>query len=293
MATAQEEFNELMRNKESRSRHPEDDNEDARSFLNLSDDDDDATPPASHADSDDDEPRPSMSQARSTIPLTRYNANTGPKGVISDAQHFRDSRRQHRVSVRSSSTLASHVQNGLSLEDQAQAEKTAAAAAAAAAAESARDPEEEQEDEFDDDFMAQWRNSRLRELQHRGGNQPRMHNRTPSRRIYGTLAPVDGEGYLDAVDKSPADTVVIVYIYDEYSEVSCAIEECIRQLARRHLETRFVKMHYLDAEMEPAGVPALLAYRGGDKFAGLVPVLDELPDDASLNDTTIESLLRR
>ena len=52
-------------------------------------------------------------------------------------------------------------------------------------------------------------------------------------------------------------------------------------------------MHYLDAEMEPAGVPALLAYRSGDKFAGLVPVLDELPDDASLNDTTIESLLRR
>jgi hypothetical protein len=77
------------------------------------------------------------------------------------------------------------------------------------------------------------------------------------------------------------------------SEVSCAIEECVRKLARRHIDTRFVKMHYLDAEMEPAGVPALLAYRGGDKFAGLVPVLDEIPEHADLSDVTLENLLRR
>jgi hypothetical protein len=52
-------------------------------------------------------------------------------------------------------------------------------------------------------------------------------------------------------------------------------------------------MHYLDAEMEPAGVPALLAYRGGDKFAGLVPVIDEIPEHADLSDTTLEHLLQR
>lgn len=45
--------------------------------------------------------------------------------------------------------------------------------------------------------------------------------------------------------------------------------------------------------MEPAGVPALLAYRGGDKFAGLVPMIDELPDDAELSSTVIETLLKR
>ncbi|KAK5119106.1 hypothetical protein LTR62_000317 [Meristemomyces frigidus] len=287
MATAQDEFNELMRSKEKRSGHPEDDNSDARSFLNLSEDED-ATPPASHAASDDDEPRSSLSQARHTIPLTRYNANTGPKGVISDAQHFRDSRRQHRDSIRSPSTLATHVQNGLSLDDQVHAEKRAAE-------EAGRENNGGEEDEgLDDNFMKRWRDSRLRELQHRGGhNAPRMHNRMPSRRMWGSLTAVDGEGYLDAVDKSPADTVVIVYIYDEYSEVSCLIEEHIRVLARRRPETRFVKMHYLDAEMEPAGVPALLAYRGGEKFAGLVPVIDEVPDEAEVDDVTLENLLRR
>lgn len=51
MATAaQDEFNELMRDKERRTAHPEDVDSDARSFLNLSDDDNDRTPPASNYD---------------------------------------------------------------------------------------------------------------------------------------------------------------------------------------------------------------------------------------------------
>lgn len=54
-----------------------------------------------------------------------------------------------------------------------------------------------------------------------------------------------------------------------------------------------MKLHYDDAEMEPAGVPAIIAYRGGDKFAGLVPLMAELPDDAELDATTVESVLKR
>ncbi|TKA68133.1 hypothetical protein B0A55_06951 [Friedmanniomyces simplex] len=281
MSAAQDEFNELMRDKERRTQHPEDDEDDARSFLNLSDedDDDDATPPASQVDPDEAPSRPSLS-SRHTIPLTRYEANTGPKGVIADAQHFRDSRRQHRVSVRSTSTLASQALNGSSLHDRPTSEKLQ------------ESDEEEEEVVLNDDFMKQWRSSRLREMQ-RGGWESKMHSRRPSRRMWGSLATVDGEGYLDAVDKSPADTVVVVYIYDDYSDVSSAIETCLRQLARRHVDTRFVKLHHVDAEMEPAGTPALLAYRGGDKFAGLVPIINEIPDDADLSDVVLENLLRR
>lgn len=75
--------------------------------------------------------------------------------------------------------------------------------------------------------------------------------------------------------------------------MSLAIEDCIRSLARKYSSTRFVKLHYQDAEMEPAGVPAVLAYRGGDKFAGLVPVIDEIPDDAGLSASTLEVLFKR
>lgn len=45
--------------------------------------------------------------------------------------------------------------------------------------------------------------------------------------------------------------------------------------------------------MEPAGVPALIAYRGGEKFAGLVPMIDELPDDADVSSLTIENVMQR
>lgn len=45
--------------------------------------------------------------------------------------------------------------------------------------------------------------------------------------------------------------------------------------------------------MEPAGVPALLAYRGGDKFAGLVPIINEIPDDADLSSLTLEMVMKR
>lgn len=77
------------------------------------------------------------------------------------------------------------------------------------------------------------------------------------------------------------------------SEVSIEIEDCIRTLAQKHLDVRFIKLHFEDAEMEPAGVPALLAYRGGDKFAGLVPIIQEIPDDAELSANTLELILKR
>ena len=302
MASAQDEFNELMRDKERRTQHPDDeDSDDARSFLNLSDDDDDdATPVGSTADPDDYDPRASMSSARHTIPLTRYEANTGPKGVISDAQNFRDSRRSHRVSLRSNSNLPSQGPGGVSPPSQTPIE------------EKISESEEDLDDGEDDTaFMKKWRKSRLRELQN-GAFDSKLHSREKSKRLWGGLTTVDGNGYLDALEKSARDGVVVVFIYDDYvsilrylcfahatdtdleqSHVSSAVEDCLRTLAQKHLDVRFIKLHYQDAEMEPAGVPALLAYRGGDKFAGLVPLIDEIPDDADLSSLTLEHVMKR
>ena len=208
MSAAQNEFNELMRSKEGRLGHPEDDDDDddARSFLNLSDDeDDDATPPASTFDPDEALSRPSTSLARSTIPHTRYGANTGPKGVISDAQNFRDSRRIHRISIRSNSTLPSQVLSPVSPSAPSPSEKIA-------------ESDEEEDGEDDHDFMRKWRKSRLKDLKS-GARESKMHSRERSKRFWGGFTIVDGSGYLDAVDGSPPDTVVVVYIFDDY--VSC------------------------------------------------------------------------
>lgn len=75
--------------------------------------------------------------------------------------------------------------------------------------------------------------------------------------------------------------------------MSIALEECVCALAATHPDTRFVKLHFEDAEMEPAGVPALIAYRNGDKFAGLVPLIDEIPEDADVSATTLERVMQR
>jgi len=71
------------------------------------------------------------------------------------------------------------------------------------------------------------------------------------------------------------------------------VESCVRDIAKKHATVRFIKLHYEEAEMEVAGVPAVLAYRNGDKFAGLVPLMDELPDDAELSPISLEVCLRR
>jgi hypothetical protein len=212
MATsAQDEFNELMRDKERRTTHPEDANSDARSFLNLSDDEDnDRTPPASNYDPDENLPRSSTSTARNIIPRTRYGANTGPKGVISDAQHFRDSQRNHRTSLRSLVGAQQPV-----VEEPPQRHWTQEPSALEKLEEGDDGLDDE---EMDEGFISRWRQGRLKELQN-GAYESGIHKSGKSRRSYGGLTTVDGEGYLDAVEKSGPSTVVIVYIYDDMASL--------------------------------------------------------------------------
>lgn len=202
MATAQEEFDELMRDKSQRSTHPED-TSDGRSFLNLSDDEDEGAPAAKWED-DNATPRPSMSTHRSTIPNMRYQANTGPKGVIADAQHWRDSARTHRSAGRETSALAAHTQ-ALSIENGALNVKPPPVT---------EESDDEDLDDIDDDFMEKWRRSRLRDLQN-GAWDSKVQTNGQSKRLFGGLTTVDGDGYLEAVDSAGPDTVVVVYIYDD------------------------------------------------------------------------------
>jgi hypothetical protein len=77
------------------------------------------------------------------------------------------------------------------------------------------------------------------------------------------------------------------------SDVSLLIEHCVQNVARAYPSVRFVKLHYDQAQMEPAGVPAILAYRAGDKFADMIPVLDEIPEDDELSSETMAAAMKR
>ncbi|KAF2863256.1 thioredoxin-like protein [Piedraia hortae CBS 480.64] len=230
MSAAQDEFDQLMRSGQHRLKRTQSDDE-------CSNSEEGASPEITTA-------QQRVGKSRDKIPKTRYQANTGPKGVISDAQDYADSRQR--------------TQNGTRACDS----------------------------KDDDDFMRKWRIGRLQEL--RSGRKAEIEPRQ-----WGGMPTVDGERYLEAVDQSPSGTVVVVFIFDDRSQVSTVIEGCLRNLARRYADqTRFIKMHYCEAQMERAGVPALLAYEDGEKFATLVPLIDELPEEGEVSPKTVEAVLK-
>jgi hypothetical protein len=136
------------------------------------------------------------------VPTAHFSANTGPKGVISDAQSFTLAKKS---SFRNTLTAFS---NG-------------AHSAFSHASQQRKVSDWNKENGFGDnsdnasdeeDFMRQWREKRLAELAAAGSAAQRR--QSPSKRVWGTFDDVDANGYLDAVEKVPDDAIVVVCIYD-------------------------------------------------------------------------------
>lgn len=201
MSAAQEEFDRLVQaNKESSRTHPEDrhqsDNDDSSHSNNLKDEYELSDADSDYADRNNEDSKKSSKMVSRTgaytVPTTVFEANTGPKGVIADAQSFERARkRSFRRTLLSVAGLDSYSKN---LKDsQSRMQK------------SSSPPSEDEEDEF----MRRWRESRLQELQERNQRRP-----SPSKRIYGTFDDVDAEGYLNAIERVSSETVIVVCIYD-------------------------------------------------------------------------------
>lgn len=246
--SAQEEADRLLGHKEHHSSHPED-RLDPDSLSQHS------SEPAEDNRSDkyDDEDTLHQQSNRMTttanyhIPNTRFDANTGPKGVIADAQSFN---RAKRSTFRK--TLNSFA-NALS-------PKPAGAPGVASSYGSGSEQDSDEEE-----FMRQWRQNRLQELAEQ--KNAGVRRKSPSQRTWGTLEDVDATGYLDAIEKVKDDVIVVVCIYDPDSVISIEVEDVLGTIAYKHTTTRFVKMHHEIAEMSEVKIPAILAYRAGDVFA--------------------------
>ncbi|KIH92155.1 phosducin [Sporothrix brasiliensis 5110] len=209
---------------------------------------------------------------------------TGVKGVIADARNYELARKatfMNRVrSARRSVFGLGHVSND-SVDNDKKSDLSS------------------EEDEDEESFLAQWRDSRRRELE--GDARPGAHIRTrrtsPSVRLYGRLDSVDALGYLDAIEKVGRETVVVVFVYDDECQVSSAIEQALRPLVSAFPAVHFVKVHYDDIEFDNAAVPAILAYRNqGDLFANLTGLIEMLPgedkdDDDAFSSENLQKLL--
>lgn len=264
---AQEEADRLFNNKTGPASHPEDthgptseadDEKPSQRAIRSSkreDEEDQGT--------DDDESAENMATMTSTktsytLPSTAHYANTGPKGVIADAQNYHRARRgtlrrtlhsiSDTLSLRSRSRSRGHIP-----------EKTIRNGNSSGS--------DIDLDDDDDEFMQQWRQQRLAELQdqYSSGNQSRT--RSPSRRTYGTLDHVNATGYLNAIENVPRETNVVVLLFDPANQDSLEVEDELKTMAYRWPHVKFVKLHHEIAEMETVDIPAILAYRGGDVFA--------------------------
>ncbi|KAI4163460.1 MAG: hypothetical protein LQ342_002967 [Letrouitia transgressa] len=260
------------------TRHPEDVSESAS--------DNDSTTLRSSDDDRAFNSRPSNNMRATTYHIpsnTNFIANTGPKGVIADARSYDTARKR---SFRQ--TLRAYSNGELSPPLFGKSKKKAINFNR----EKSASPDSSSSTDEDEDFMRTWRANRLDELASMS-QDIRTRRSSPSMRKYGTLVTVDPIGYLDAVEKVHADTTVIVLIYDDESASSQMVEDALHSLARKHATVRFIKLHYLDAEMDEIAVPGILAYKGGDCFANLVSVMNEIPTGQGVNSSALELLLQQ
>lgn len=272
---AREEADRYFSSRDHTTSHPED--QDARSIDSS---DKDAEPAFDKYNSDpgtDDDDEPTMATVTATrsayhIPTQTHYANTGPKGVIADAQSF--ARAKQSTFRRRLASFAGNFASSMSvstLTEKAEKRKTISGSPKSTSSDS--DNIHLSDDEADSEFMQTWRANRLQELASQSHAPQRR--QSPSRRTWGTFVEVDANGYLDAVEKVPDETVVVVMIYDPASAASAEVGDELSMLAYKHNKTRFVRLHHEIAEMQSVEVPALLAYKGGDVFATISDVKAE------------------
>ncbi|RAH53593.1 phosducin [Aspergillus piperis CBS 112811] len=273
MSSAQDEFNQLINNnREKFSSHPEDRDNDSVHSSDASSDHDE--PQFSDAE-DTSSAMHSRNPSSYRVPNTVFDANTGPKGVIADAQAFERARKSsfRRTLLGVAGLDRSHYNK--SVNDDA----TLLQNSSPPDGSSASDDEER--------FLHQWRAARMQEMQARSLRKP-----SPRRKLYGSVDIVDAVGYLDAIEKVTSGTVVVVCVYDPESTTSSIVEDSLNTIARRQPTVHFVKLHHEIAEMDHIEAPALLAYKDGDVFATIVEILRQIPKGRSCSADSLEDLLR-
>ncbi|KIW12004.1 hypothetical protein PV08_09278 [Exophiala spinifera] len=271
---AREEAERYFSHRDHPTSHPEDSDDSDRSSDHRPQSPDQAyhSDPGTDDDNDDEAytNMATMTATRSSyrIPTQKHFANTGPKGVIADAQSFaRAKQTTFRQRIASfAGTLTSNKPSGNL------AEKPDKRKSIFGTSPKSNSSEDEQltlsDDEADSDFMKTWRANRLAELSSQSQSAYSSQKKQyPSQRAWGTFFEVDANGYLDAIEKVSDDTVVVVMIFDPSSSASAEVEDELSTLAYKHNKIRFVRLHHEIAEMEAIEVPAVLAYRGGDVFA--------------------------
>ncbi|KAM0348687.1 hypothetical protein ACHAPU_004122 [Fusarium lateritium] len=282
---AQEEFNDLVaKNTHRETLHPEDrDDPEFKDIQDLSEED-----LFRNAQIDSAMRMPTVDRLTGAgaseikLPPVSFDSGraTGVKGVIADARNYEAARKtkwRHRVRTARNSIF------GIEAPPAPKSDTESS------------DDDAKSVDADEEAFLAEWRESRRRELESEASRSVRNNRRTsPSVRIYGRLDEVDALGYLDAIEKVGRETTVVVFVYDHECEVSSTIQSALMPIVKANPEIHFVKVHYEEIEFDNAAVPAILGYRNqGDLFANLTGLIEMIPDDESFGTPSLSQLFQK
>ena len=130
--------------------------------------------------------------------------NTGPKGVIADARAAEREMFERKLAM----IAASRAKRVRNYEPEDTGRKWHED-------EDANHEDLEEEGGADEEFMEQWRQKRMGELETAKANGTIGATAYGTRRGHGRVQVVDALGYLDAIEESPRGTVVVVFISDD------------------------------------------------------------------------------
>lgn len=120
-----------------------------------------------------------------------------------------------------------------------------------------------------------------------------------TRRTFGQLEHLqDGSQLLDAIDKEDKDVFVIVHLYTRFSRPCSTLNQRLAELAKDMSYIKFVTLDAgvagLSSDFKEKGVPALLAYKGGNLVKSLVKLEDYVDGDfdtVQLKDLLVDNIL--
>ncbi|UJR31825.1 hypothetical protein I4U23_019302 [Adineta vaga] len=202
--------------------------------------------------------------------------NTGPKGVIADWRRFkqletekRDEQEKEKKTLikKLAMTCRSHL-------DDEEAKKNE------------QEVQEKLEEEFDadDEFLKEYREKLMYQMQQRLLNAPR----------FGKQFDLNRESFTSAIDDENRNVTVILHVYEQ-SVTGCKLmNNCFQILAEQYPYVKFCRIQASEAQMSHNfirnGCPAILVYRAGELLSSFVSITNKLGDDFVVSD--VESLLQ-
>jgi hypothetical protein len=129
--------------------------------------------------------------------------------------------------------------------------------------------DDEQNEEENEDFLAGYREQRLREL--------KQANALPE---FSGVEDVDPVGYSKAIDETDPRVFVVVHLYETYIPACRSLIPIMEKLSRDSMrDVRFLSLHASTASktLDPVALPSVLIYRSGHLIGNLTPITNHLP----------------